>query len=37
MVSVLRDLWDLCNNSRGKEVLVYLRGDKQFVGTLLGF
>jgi small nuclear ribonucleoprotein len=28
---------DLLNNSKGKEVLVYLKGDKQFVGTLLTF
>ncbi|GIU68395.1 MAG: small nuclear ribonucleoprotein [Candidatus Pacearchaeota archaeon] len=28
---------DLLNNSRGKEVLVHLKGDKQFVGTLLAF
>jgi len=28
---------DLLNNSKGKEVLVYLKGDKQFVGTLLAF
>lgn len=28
---------DLLNQSKGKEVLVYLKGDKQFVGTLLAF
>lgn len=28
---------DLLNHSKGKEVLVYLKGDKQFVGTLLAF
>jgi small nuclear ribonucleoprotein len=28
---------DLLNNSKGKEVLVYLKGGKQFVGTLLAF
>ena len=28
---------DLLNNSKGKEVLVNLKGDKQFVGTLLAF
>ncbi len=28
---------DLLNNSKGKEVLVYLKGDKQFVGTLVAF
>lgn len=28
---------DLLNNSKGKEVLVHLKGDKQVVGTLLAF
>lgn len=28
---------DLLNNSKHKEVLVHLKGDKQFVGTLLAF
>jgi len=28
---------DLLNNSKGKEVLVHLKGDKQFVGTLIAF
>lgn len=28
---------DLLNNSKNKEVLVYLKGGKQFVGTLLAF
>jgi small nuclear ribonucleoprotein (snRNP)-like protein len=28
---------DLLNNSKGKEVLVHIKGDKQFVGTLLAF
>jgi len=28
---------DLLNNSKSKEVLVHLKGDKQFVGTLLAF
>ena len=28
---------DLLNNSKGKEVLVHLKGGKQFVGTLLAF
>ncbi len=28
---------DLLNNSKGKEVLVQLKGDKQFVGTLVAF
>ncbi|MBM3234295.1 small nuclear ribonucleoprotein [Candidatus Pacearchaeota archaeon] len=28
---------DLLNNSRGKEILVQLKNDKQLVGTLLAF
>ncbi|MEK6856020.1 MAG: LSM domain-containing protein [Nanoarchaeota archaeon] len=28
---------DLLNASRGKEVLVQLKGEKQYVGTLLAF
>ncbi len=28
---------DLLNASKGKEVLVSLKGDKQFVGTLVAF
>lgn len=28
---------DLLNNSKGKEVLVQLKDDKQFVGTLIAF
>ena len=28
---------DLLNHSKGKEVLVQLKGDKQFVGTLVAF
>ena len=28
---------DLLNNSKHKEVLVQLKGDKQYVGTLLAF
>ena len=28
---------DLLNNSRGKEVLVQLKNDKQMIGTLLAF
>ena len=28
---------DLLNQSKGKEVLVQLKGDKQLVGTLLAF
>jgi small nuclear ribonucleoprotein len=28
---------DLLNSSKGQEVLVQLKGDKQFVGTLVAF
>jgi small nuclear ribonucleoprotein len=28
---------DLLNASKGKEVLIQLKGDKQFVGTLVAF
>ncbi len=28
---------DLLNNSKGQEVMVQLKGDKQFVGTLMAF
>ena len=28
---------DLLNASKGKEVLVQLKGDKQYVGTLMAF
>ncbi len=28
---------DLLNNSKGKEILVYLKNGKQLVGTLLAF
>lgn len=28
---------DLLNQAKGKEVLVQLKGDKQFVGTLMAF
>lgn len=28
---------DLLNNSKNKEVLVHLKGDKQLVGTLMAF
>jgi small nuclear ribonucleoprotein len=37
MVNGIERPLDLLNNSKGKEVLVYLKGDKQFVGTLLAF
>jgi small nuclear ribonucleoprotein len=28
---------DLLNNSKGKDIIVQLKGDKQLVGTLLAF
>ena len=28
---------DLLNNSKGKEILVHLKNDRQFAGTLLAF
>lgn len=28
---------DLLNSSKGKDVLVHLKGDKQFVGVLVAF
>jgi small nuclear ribonucleoprotein (snRNP)-like protein len=37
MVNGIERPLDLLNNSKGKEVIVYLKGDKQFVGTLLAF
>jgi small nuclear ribonucleoprotein len=37
MVKGIERPLDLLNNSKGKEVLVYLKGNKQFVGTLLAF
>lgn len=37
MVNGIERPLDLLNNSKGKEVLVSLKGDKQFVGTLLAF
>ena len=37
MVNGIERPLDLLNNSKGKEVLVNLKGDKQFVGTLLAF
>ena len=37
MVNGIERPLDLLNNSKDKEVLVYLKGDKQFVGTLLAF
>ena len=37
MVNGIERPLDLLNNSKGKEVMVHLKGDKQFVGTLLAF
>jgi small nuclear ribonucleoprotein len=37
MVNGIERPLDLLNNSKGKEVLVHLKGEKQFVGTLLAF
>ena len=37
MVNGIERPLDLLNNSKGKEVLVQLKGDKQFVGTLMAF
>ena len=37
MVNGIERPLDLLNNSKGKEVLVHIKGDKQFVGTLLAF
>ena len=37
MVNGIERPLDLLNTSKGKEVLVCLKGDKYFVGTLLAF
>ncbi|MBS3065559.1 hypothetical protein J4229_00740 [Candidatus Pacearchaeota archaeon] len=37
MVNGIERPLDLLNASKGKEVLISLKGDKQFVGTLLAF
>ncbi|RMD67555.1 RNA-binding protein [Candidatus Pacearchaeota archaeon] len=37
MVNGIERPLDLLNKSKGKEVLIQLKGDKQFVGTLLAF
>ena len=37
MVNGIERPLDLLNQSKGKEVLIQLKGDKQFVGTLLTF
>lgn len=37
MVNGVERPLDLLNQAKGKEVLVQLKGDKQFVGTLMAF
>lgn len=37
MVNGIERPLDLLNNSKGKEILVCLKNDKQMVGTLLAF
>ena len=37
MVTGVERPLDLLNTSKGQEVLVQLKGDKQFVGTLVAF
>ncbi len=37
MVNGVERPLDLLNQSKGKEVIVQLSGDRQFVGTLLAF
>ena len=37
MVNGIERPLDLLNQSKGKEVLIQLKSDKQFVGTLLAF
>ncbi len=37
MVNGIERPLDLLNNSKGKEILVHLRNDRQLVGTLLAF
>lgn len=37
MVNGIERPLDLLNHSKGKEILVHLKGDRQFVGTLLAF
>ena len=37
MVNGIERPLDLLNQAKGKEVLVQLKGDKQFVGTLMAF
>jgi len=37
MVNGIERPLDLLNNSKGKEILVHLKNDRQLVGTLLAF
>lgn len=37
MVNGIERPLDLLNQSKGKEVLIQLKSDKQFVGTLMAF
>lgn len=37
MVNGIERPLDLLNQAKGKEVIVQLKGDKQFVGTLMAF
>ncbi len=37
MVNSIERPLDLLNNSKGKEILVHLKNDKQLAGTLLAF
>jgi len=37
MANIIERPLDLLNDSKGKEVLVHLKGDQQFVGTLKAF
>ena len=37
MVNGIERPLDLLNNSKGKEILVQLKGERQLVGTLLAF
>ena len=37
MVNGIERPLDVLNQSKGKEVIVQLKGDKQYVGTLLAF
>lgn len=37
MVNGIERPLDLLNNSKGKEILVHLKNNKQMVGTLLAF